>query len=330
MKSDRPFRYRLPLVIFCRYGGVALGALLLEWMTQRWSLPAWIPIVAALVFALALTTYLSWRFNRLTRNLAASIDSRSLHYAERQEEVLRDTPLAETARAWHKALQTLQDGFQDRQNEARRHYSTLVDLIAMLAQAIDERAPHMRGHSERVAFYAGEIAREMKLDSTQVERIRLAALLHDIGNLGIEDTILAKEGALTPEEFEMVKAHTVKGASILRPIEALNDLIPGVELHHEALDGTGYPYGLTGEEIPMMARIIAVADSFDAMTTARPYQAAMDSRYVLQVLGRLAGGRYDAEAAQALATLVKRGTIVVRSVRPEPAVIRRTRVPEVV
>ncbi|GGH16029.1 HD-GYP domain-containing protein [Silvibacterium dinghuense] len=330
MKPVHPFRWRLLLAIFCRYGAIALGALLLERAARHWPLPGWLPVVLALALALGVSVFLSWRTGRQSRNLAASIDSRSLHFAERQEEVLRDTPFAETARAWRHALQTLQDSFQERQGEARRHYTSLVDLIAMLARAVDERAPYMRGHSERVAFYAGEIAREMKLDSTQVERIRLAALLHDIGNVGIEDSVLTKENTLTPDEFEMIKAHTVKGASILRPIEALNDLIPGVELHHEALDGSGYPYGLKDDEIPMMARIIAVADSFDAMTTARPYQAAMDPRYVLQVMGRMTGSRYDADAVQALATLVQRGTIVVRSLRPAPSIVRRRRIAQVV
>jgi HD-GYP domain-containing protein (c-di-GMP phosphodiesterase class II) len=133
-----------------------------------------------------------------------------------------------------------------------------------------------------------------------------------------------------PEEFEIVKAHTVKGASIVRPIEALNDLIPGIELHHESLDGTGYPYGLSGEEIPIMARIIAVADSFDAMTTARPYQSAMDPNYVLEVLDRLAGKRYDADAVRALTTLVKRGTIVVKNLRAPASFTRRRSLPELV
>jgi HD-GYP domain-containing protein (c-di-GMP phosphodiesterase class II) len=141
---------------------------------------------------------------------------------------------------------------------------------------------------------------------------------------------MTKDLPLSPEEFEIVKAHTVKGASILRPIEALNDLIPGIELHHEALDGSGYPYGLKGDEIPIMARIIAVADAFDAMTTARPYQSAMDANYVLEVLGRLSGKRYDGNVVQALATLVKRETIVVKNLRAPASFPRRRIVPEVV
>jgi putative nucleotidyltransferase with HDIG domain len=185
----------------------------------------------------------------------------------------------------------------------------------MIAKAVDERTSYLRGHSDRVAAYSADIARELGIDSAQTERIRLSALLHDIGTVGIEDSIVRKDTPLTPEEFEIVKAHTVKGASILRPIQAIGDLIPGVELHHESVDGQGYPYGLRGEEIPMMARIIAVADSFDAMTTTRPYQAAMDPEYVLEVLNRLAGKRYDVSVVTALTSLVKRGSIVVKNTR---------------
>jgi putative nucleotidyltransferase with HDIG domain len=266
---------------------------------------------------------LARRITRQSRELAASIASRSLHYAERQSQVLQGTTYDEAAAEWNKALRILQDSFLDRQTEARQNYSALTDLMGMMAKAVDERASYLRGHSERVAIYAGEIAREMQIDSAQAERIRLAALVHDIGTVGVEDAIVTKQAPLSPEEFEIMKSHTVKGASILRPIEALNDLIPGVELHHESLDGTGYPYGLRDHEIPVMARIIAVADSFDAMTTVRPYQSAMDPHYVLEVLGRLAGKRYDPEAVKALTTLVKRGTIVVKNLRAPVAFPRR-------
>lgn len=198
------------------------------------------------------------------------------------------------------------------QSEATLHYTALTELMRMFAKAVDERTSYLRGHSERVSVYAAEIARELRIDPAIVERIRLSALLHDIGTIGIEDSVVRKDAPLTPEEFEIVKAHTVKGASILRPIVALNDLIPGVELHHESLDGMGYPYGLKSDEIPMMARIIAVADSFDAMTTARPYQRAMDPEYVLEVMQRLGGVRYDGSAVAALTELVESGLIVVK------------------
>lgn len=196
--------------------------------------------------------------------------------------------------------------------EGELHYAALTEFMRMIAKAIDERTSYLRGHSERVALYSAAIGRELRMDPALIERIRLSALLHDIGTIGIDDELVRKDASLTPEEFEILKAHTVKGASILRPIPALNDLIPGLELHHESLDGTGYPYGLKRDQIPMMARIIAVADSFDAMTTERPYQGAMDPDYVLEVMQRLAGIHYDESAVAALTVLVTKGAIVVR------------------
>ncbi|HEX3473077.1 MAG TPA: HD-GYP domain-containing protein [Silvibacterium sp.] len=277
-----------------------------------------VPLCEALVFSVLVSLLYARRLAGLNQNLASAIDSRSLHQAERQTVQLRGTLYEEPAIAWHTALESLQNSCFDKQVEAGQHYATLTDLVRMIAKAVDERTSYLRGHSDRVAVYSADIARELGIDAAQVERIRLSALLHDIGTVGIEDAIVRKDAPLTPEEFEIMKAHTVKGASILRPIQAVGDLIPGVELHHESLDGQGYPYGLRGEEIPMMARIIAVADSFDAMTTERPYQAAMDPEYVLEVLNRLARKRYDVSVVNALTSLVKRGNIVVK--RPRASV----------
>lgn len=242
---------------------------------------------------------------------------------------LPDRLLEEVVLAWQRALVALDERAHEKREEARRSYEALTGLIRMMAKAVDERVAYLRGHSERVARYAEAIARDMGIAEEHVERIRLAALLHDIGILGVEDNVALKETPLSPEEFEIVKAHTVKGAAILRPIGMLHDLIPGVELHHESLDGMGYPYGLKGEEIPLMARIIAVADSFDAMTTPRPYQAAMNADYVLEILGRLAGKRYDSSVVAALAALVRAGALQVRTVRT-PISFRMRPVAEVV
>jgi putative nucleotidyltransferase with HDIG domain len=323
MKALHPFRWRLLGSAFLILSSVCVGTLLLQWAVLLLRGSAVLPFLFAILLSAIVSIVLARRITRQSRELAASIASRSLHYAERQSQVLQGTTYDEAAAEWNKALRILQDSFLDRQTEARQNYSALTDLMGMMAKAVDERASYLRGHSERVAIYAGEIAREMQIDSAQAERIRLAALVHDIGTVGVEDAIVTKQAPLSPEEFEIMKSHTVKGASILRPIEALNDLIPGVELHHESLDGTGYPYGLRDHEIPVMARIIAVADSFDAMTTVRPYQSAMDPHYVLEVLGRLAGKRYDPEAVKALTTLVKRGTIVVKNLRAPVAFPRR-------
>jgi putative nucleotidyltransferase with HDIG domain len=316
MKDTPSIRWRIFWRVFLSLSGASAVSLLLLYasMRQGWGV-LWVMCLIFLFWAV-LGLLAGRRISELSHNFAATIASKSLQKAEEQAAQLRGTLYEEPAARWQEALQNLENSYLDKQVEASLNYTTLTDLMRMIAKAVDERTSYLRGHSDRVAAYSAEIARELDIDAAQVERIRLAALLHDIGTVGIEDSIVRKEAPLTPEEFEIVKAHTVKGASILRPIEAVADLIPGVEQHHESLDGQGYPYGLRGDEIPMMARIIAVADSFDAMTTARPYQAAMDPEYVLEVLNRLAGKRYDVRAVNALTSLVKRGSIVVKSPRP--------------
>lgn len=171
--------------------------------------------------------------------------------------------------------------------------------IKSLAAAIDAKDPYTRGHSERVATFSVAIARELGLDERALERVQIAALLHDVGKIGIEDAVLRKPERLTDAEYAIIKRHPEMGASIMAPIRQLKDIIPGMRHHHEALDGSGYPDGLAGGEIPLMARIIAVADTFDAMTSDRLYQKAMDDDFVIRTLTRLAGSRLDPKAVQA-------------------------------
>jgi putative nucleotidyltransferase with HDIG domain len=186
--------------------------------------------------------------------------------------------------------------------------------IQMLAGAVDEKDPYTRGHSDRVTRYSVLIARELGLPNDTVETIRISAQLHDVGKIGIEDRILKKPGALTPEEFEIMKTHTTKGANILRPVEQLREMLPGIELHHESLDGRGYPHGLKGEQIPLLARIITVADVFDAMTTNRPYQAAMEPDYVIRIITSLVHTKFDPHAVAALTAVHRRSELMVRKV----------------
>jgi len=174
-----------------------------------------------------------------------------------------------------------------------------LSTIRSLAAAIDAKDPYTRGHSERVAVYSVAIARELGLDERSLERVQIAALLHDVGKIGIEDAVLRKPERLTDAEYDVIKRHPALGASIMAPIRQLKDIIPGMRHHHEALDGSGYPDGLAGGEIPLMARIIAVGDTFDAMTSDRLYQKAKDDHAVIQMLQRLSGTRYDPKAVQA-------------------------------
>jgi putative nucleotidyltransferase with HDIG domain len=182
--------------------------------------------------------------------------------------------------------------------------------IQMLAGAVDEKDPYTRGHSDRVTKYSLLIAQEMGLDAEEfLEILRVSAQLHDVGKIGIEDRILKKPGALTPEEFEIMKTHTTKGANILRPVAQLREMLPGIELHHEALNGRGYPYGLKADDIPLLPRVIAVADTFDALTTNRPYQQAHDPIEALRIIENLSGQRLDPNAVTALMAVFYRGDI---------------------
>ena len=185
------------------------------------------------------------------------------------------------------------------------HGSALVKFAA----AIDEKDPYTRGHSGRVAKYSIIIAQHMSLPSAELEKIRISALLHDVGKIGVDDRVLKKPGALTTEEFALMKQHPLKGANIMRPVAQLKEMLPGIELHHEHVDGKGYPHGLHGEEIPLMARIIAVADTLDAMTTNRPYQSAMDLEFAMNRILELANTKFDPNVTNALDRAVRAGKI---------------------
>ena len=192
---------------------------------------------------------------------------------------------------------------------AEENHKLFLDSIRMIAAAVDEKDPYTHGHSERVARYSVMIAANLGLPDEEIETIRVSAHLHDVGKIGIADKILNKPGVLTQEEFAIMKQHPQKGAAILRRVSQLAEMIPGVELHHESLDGRGYPYGLQENEIPRLARIITVADTFDAMTTHRPYQSAMDPGVAIEHILSLVGKRFDPDAAMALDTVFKSGQL---------------------
>jgi putative nucleotidyltransferase with HDIG domain len=175
-----------------------------------------------------------------------------------------------------------------------------LGAIGALAAALDARDPYTAGHSDRVSRLSVAMGRELGLATEALEILRFGALLHDIGKIGISDVILGKPLPLTDEEYEAIKRHTVLGAQILRPVRFLEPHIPIVELHHERPDGTGYPYGLRGEDIPLLARIVHVADAYDAMTTARSYRVARPVEDVLADLRADAGTAFDADALDAL------------------------------
>ena len=219
------------------------------------------------------------------------------------------TEIGELAHTFNVMSEELEHFVLDLKRAATENRELFLNSIQMLAGAVDEKDPYTRGHSDRVTRYSVMIAREMGIYEDYIETVRISAQLHDVGKIGIEDRILKKPGALTPDEFEVMKTHTTKGANILRPVSQLKDMIPGIELHHESLDGRGYPHGLKGDDIPLLPRIIAVADTFDALTTNRPYQQAHDAKDALRIIHSLSGKRLDPTAVAALTAIYERGEI---------------------
>jgi putative nucleotidyltransferase with HDIG domain/PAS domain S-box-containing protein len=166
-------------------------------------------------------------------------------------------------------------------------------LIVAFANVIDTKSHWTKGHSERVTQYALLISREMKLKEDDISTLKTAGLLHDIGKIGTYDEILDKPGRLTDAEFEMVKKHPIKGVEIISPIKGLELILPIVRSHHEKVDGSGYPDGLKADDIPLLAKILCIADSFDAMTSDRPYRPAPGLDYAISEIRRCSGKHFD-------------------------------------
>jgi putative nucleotidyltransferase with HDIG domain len=173
--------------------------------------------------------------------------------------------------------------------------------VSSLTNAIDAKSPWTMGHSERVMHLSVAIAGEMGLDEATIERVRLGSLLHDIGKIGVLDKLLDINAPLSASEITPIRLHPEVGVAILAPIEKLQDVLPGILHHHEWWNGTGYPKGLSGEAIPLEARIISVADSYDAINSNRPYRATPLQTDPLAEMLRNSGSQFDPEVVQALA-----------------------------
>jgi putative nucleotidyltransferase with HDIG domain len=178
-----------------------------------------------------------------------------------------------------------------------------------LADAIEKRDPYTGGHTQRVTRYSLIIARYLPLRSIEKKWLKIAAVLHDIGKIGIEDQILKKPDQLSPEEYDVIKHHTDLGAEIIEHIRQLKEIIPGVKYHHEQVNGRGYPDGLKGEDIPMIAKIVSVSDTYDAMTTDRPYRSALTKEAAIKELKRCCGTQFDRKVVEAFLKAHRNGEI---------------------
>jgi HD-GYP domain-containing protein (c-di-GMP phosphodiesterase class II) len=258
-------------------------------------------IILGYVFAVGISTPI--------RALAASTRAISRGEFHERAPVRGAAEISELAETFNNMAGDIESYIARLKQAAEENRELFLGSIRMLAAAIDEKDPYTRGHSDRVAKYSLMIGQQLHLSPEELDRLRIAALLHDVGKIGVDDRVLKKPGALTPEEFEIMKQHPSKGANIMRPVAQLKEMLPGIELHHEHVNGKGYPYGLKGDEIPLMARIISVSDVLDAMTTNRPYQSAKDIDEALEVIRKLAGTKFDLTVVEALEAIVQAGNL---------------------
>lgn len=217
----------------------------------------------------------------------------------------------------------LETYIKDLQQSAAENRELFLGTVKGLAAAIDGKDPYTRGHSERVSRISVAIAQRIGLSDDECEKIRISALLHDVGKIAIDDNILKKPAALTDDEFVIMKQHPQKGYKIMSQIKAMKDFLPGMYMHHEMVNGQGYPQGLKGDEIPLMAKIVAVADTFDAMTTDRPYQQAMKFEDAVARIQSFVGTRYDPRVVLAFVEACDEGQI-----RPGSVKLRSRTAPE--
>jgi HD-GYP domain-containing protein (c-di-GMP phosphodiesterase class II) len=264
-------------------------------------------VVGVTIMALIIGYLLAVGITRPIRDLVES--TRAISRAEFHERVqVRGTAeIGELAETFNNMATDIEKYIQRLKLAAEENRELFLGSIRMLAAAIDEKDPYTRGHSGRVAKYSIILGDGLGLNAKELDRLRISALLHDVGKIGVDDRVLKKPGKLTDEEFDLMKQHPSKGANIMRPVAQLKDMLPGIELHHERMDGGGYPYGLAGDQIPMMARIIAVADTLDAITTNRPYQSAMDLDFALERIRSLAVSKFDPDVVNALISAVEGG-----------------------
>lgn len=259
-------------------GGIAFGAFVLAGLASLW----------------------------LARTIARPIDTLSASLTEMTRTRTFDRPLTPSGASLEvdsltSAFNTMMASVKSAEGETLNAY---LEAIRALAMALDARDPYTAGHSERVSALSVAIGRKMGLDDGTLEVLRLGALLHDIGKIGISDNVLRKPAPLTVDEYTVIKTHPTVGSRILRSVRFLQPHLPIVELHHERPDGGGYPYGLKGSSIPVLARIVHVADAYDAITSARAYRPARPAAAGLHELQRCAGTDFDAEAVHALAAVL--------------------------
>ncbi|MGD2116047.1 MAG: HD domain-containing protein [Acidobacteriota bacterium] len=269
----------------------------------------------ALIFAVVSSRWVSSPIQRLAET---SHEIAHGNFGDRIEGHGLPAELADLADDFNRMSGQLEVTIERLKQAARANRELFIGSIRAFAAAIDAKDPYTRGHSERVASLSRTIARNLSMPEETQQKIWIAALLHDVGKIGVEDQVLRKVGRLTDEEYEQMKQHTVIGAEIMSSIEQLREAVPVIRWHHESWNGRGYPDGKKGEQIPLWARIVAVADTFDAITTNRPYQKAFSLDEATSIITKLTGSRFDAKVVTAFFRAYEDGEVRLPDPGPEP------------
>ncbi len=261
----------------------------------------------AVALALVLAYLLAATVTRPIKALATGTEAFAKGQLDHRVQIRSRNELGALAGTFNAMADQLQNYIQRLSAAVTMNSELFIGTVKALSEAIDEKDPYTRGHSERVNGYAVLLAKQLGLPKKEIYEVHISSLFHDIGKIGIEDKILRKPAALTDEEYAIMKQHPAKGYQMLSKIKAMKDILPGIRHHHERWDGSGYPMGMKGEQIPMAARIVAVADAFDAMTTNRPYQKAMPYEKAIARLFELSDRAYDRRVVTAFSEAYKAG-----------------------
>jgi HD-GYP domain-containing protein (c-di-GMP phosphodiesterase class II) len=274
---------------------------------MRWQ-TLWISLIAGLL-TIFIGIFFAKKLTHPVQELADGAHRIAFGDFSQRIDVKSRTELGDLGNSFNMMTDQIERYIGDLQRSAQENRELFIGTVKALAAAIDGKDPYTRGHSERVSRFSMAIAQRLGLSDDEVEKIRISALLHDVGKISIDDKILKKPAALTDEEYEIMKGHPQKGYKIMSQIPAMKEFLPGMYMHHEMVNGQGYPRGLTGDEIPLMGKIVAVADTFDAMTTDRPYQKAMNFDDAVARIESFVGTRYDAVVVAAFSDACKEGQI---------------------
>jgi HD-GYP domain-containing protein (c-di-GMP phosphodiesterase class II) len=274
----------------------------------------WISLVAA-ILTILVGVFFARKLTQPVQQLAAAAHRIASGDFSQRIEVRSRTELGNLGQSFNQMTDQVERYINDLQASAEANRQLFLGTVKSLAAAIDGKDPYTRGHSERVSRFSIAIAQRLGLPDDEIEKIRISAVLHDVGKIGIDDVILKKPAALTDAEFEIMKQHPQKGYKIMSQIPAMKEFLPGMYMHHEMINGKGYPQGLKGDEIPLMARIVSVADTFDAMTTDRPYQQALKFEDAVERIKSFVGTRYDERVVAAFVAACDEGQIRPGSVR---------------